>query len=220
MNKKVPTFFYSSLKILIDKEKIEPEEIYFLYREFEKNEKIWWDNFKEIKKINLVLIGESPLRTDDYIYYLGNKKLYAPFLNYKHIEEFLRKKKNPQSIRNRMEFINVLNSLGILIVEMFPYTFNKKQTTFNYRGADENILINLFCSSRKWNFDKKLKAIKDLNKEEKITYAFRLISQKYLVTQMLPELNAECLGTNNHPMDKSKFLRMLDDITSKIDQEI
>ena len=128
MNKKVPTFFYSSLKILIDKEKIEPEEIYFLYREFEKNEKIWWDNFKEIKKVNLVLIGESPLRTDDYIYYLGNKKLYTPFLNYKHIEEFLRKKKNPQLIRNRIEFINVLNSLGLLIIEMFPYTFNKKQT--------------------------------------------------------------------------------------------
>ena len=123
-----------------------------MYREFEKNEKIWWDNFKEIKKINLVLIGESPLRTDDYIYYLDNKKLYSPFLNYKLIEEFLSKKKNPKSIRNRMEFINVLNSLGILIVEMFPFNFNKKQTKFNYRRAEDEILINLFRSSRKWIF--------------------------------------------------------------------
>ncbi|MBT7753100.1 MAG: hypothetical protein HN733_01425 [Gammaproteobacteria bacterium] len=214
MNNKVPTFFYSSLKILIDNEKIEPKEIYFLYREFEKNEKIWWDNFKEIKKFNLVLIGESPLRTDDYIYYLGNKKLYSPFLNYNHIKEFLSKKKNPTSIRNRMEFINVLNSLGILIAEMFPFNFNKKQTKFNYRRAEDEILINLFRSSRKWNFDKKLKAIQELNKDEKITYAFRYRSQKKLVTQLLPELNAECLGTKNHPMDKHKFLRILDEISS------
>ena len=102
--------------------------------------------------IKLVLIGESPLRSENYIYNNGNTK-GSPFLPEKHINHcltLLGKDIPPSEEENKRPAL--MNELGLLVLDMFPFAFNKGKTRFLYsrKRLDEEIkrlyLIACFAS--------------------------------------------------------------------------
>ena len=127
--------------------------------------------------IKLVLIGESPLRSENYIYNNGNTK-GSPFLPEKHINHcltLLGKDIPPSEEENKRPAL--MNELGLLVLDMFPFAFNSKDTPkFSYESyytkKGEAHLEELFLQSVSWHLSEKIEKINS-KVNEKTAYAFR-----------------------------------------------
>ena len=180
-------------------------EIEFLYSNYKENEEIWWGNFKNIKYVNLVLLGEAPLRTNNYIYKNSKKKVVqSPFLNYKIIQEILRSHSDNFEIRSQEDFIRSLNIIGLVVIDMFPFTFNNKQTTFQYGTTKRvNILLDqIFELSKAWNIEPKIEAINNIS-NKKIKYAIRYKKHVSRCNKYFSKLDLINLSSSNMGINKT-----------------
>tara|TARA_B100000963_G_C22581021_1_gene650843 strand:+ start:576 stop:1244 length:669 start_codon:yes stop_codon:yes gene_type:complete len=198
--------FEDSLSPIYSNHKTPKErEIEFLYSNYTKNEEIWWGNFNSIKYVNLVLLGEAPLRTDNYIYKNSKKKVVqSPFLNYKIIQEILRSHGHNFKINSQEDFISALNIIGLVVIDMFPFTFNNEQTTFQYGTTKRvNILLDqIFELSKAWNIEPKLEAINNISRK-KLKYAIRYKKHYSRCNKYFPKLNLINLSSTNMGINKT-----------------
>ena len=151
-------------------------EIDQLYREYLLIEDLWWENFSKLKKINLILVGESPLSFKNYIY---NKDVNAntSFLYKRHIENIFIKIEKESSLAGKEDFLGALLDLGILVLDLFPYALNQ-ELNLNYariykrNKISEIACRNIFLESSAWHLEPKIKEITRKTTESS-TYAFR-----------------------------------------------
>ena len=170
--------FELSLAPLSNHGLIDNNEINYLYDNYCKIEEVWWSNFELIDyPIYLVLIGEAPLRFENYIYNNGNTN-GSPFLPEKHIKHclaLLDKDIPPTKEENKRPAS--MNELGLLVLDMFPFAFNDKDTPkFSYESyytkKGEAHLEELFLQSVSWHLSEKIEKINS-KVNEKTAYAFR-----------------------------------------------
>ncbi|MDY0077502.1 MAG: hypothetical protein RBR87_09520 [Bacteroidales bacterium] len=157
-NKKIIESFYTRLERQNDFEK----DNEYLESAFKRINDIWIDNFNKIEKVKYLMIAEAPL------WGKGEKYIYNPYTNntqffYRSdLEETLKIK-----IRNKKNFIQTCNKIGLLIIDISPFPLNTKDTKINYgknqngsKKLTKNEYRNLVSETIPLFFEQKIKLIK------------------------------------------------------------
>ncbi len=112
---------------------------------FKEIEKIWMQNYNEITTVNYVMLSEAPLwgERKSYIY---NPAIKNTQFFYRSDLEFCLKEK----IKDKVKFINKLNSIGFIILDISPFPLNGKDTNINYRAISNNDYKYLLNKIRIW----------------------------------------------------------------------
>lgn len=100
----------------------------YLESAFDEINQIWFDNLCKIDKVNYLMIAEAPLwgKSKSYIYNPATP--FTQFFQKSDLEYVLGTK-----IRDKAEFIDRCNQIGLLIIDISPFALNTEDTIINYR---------------------------------------------------------------------------------------
>lgn len=103
------------------------EDIEYLERAFKEINDIWIENFKKIDEVKYLLIAEAPLWGSDHKYIYNPHTNNSQFFFRSDLETILNIK-----ISDQREFIEICNQIGLLVVDIFPFPLNTRNTRINY----------------------------------------------------------------------------------------
>jgi len=111
----------------------------YLSKAFSEIELIWINNYDKIDSIKLVMLSEAPLwgKIKKYVY---NPKINNSQFFYRSDLEFALNK----CIKDKQDFIDKLNSIGFMILDISPFPLNENDTIINYKQmpcSDYRILL-------------------------------------------------------------------------------
>lgn len=129
------------LKLLYDEKGISEyfdSENQYVKTAFKKINDLWFENYEKIKKVNYVMIAEAPLWGDDetYIYNPNTKNSSVFSLNNLNVALNV-------NLQNKKQFIDKLDEIGFIIVDIFPYPLNSKSTHICYRKNKKQDCVKL-----------------------------------------------------------------------------
>ena len=170
-------------------------------------EQIWQGNFEKIEQVKYVILSEAPLWgvNNSFIYnfstsftqfFYENDLLFA--LNQDLIHD------SQESISVKKErFINTLNDLGIVIIDVSPYALNST-TAINYSRNDVDTLKlnpeeyrNLLSLSFEYYLSEKLQVVKEkINPNTALNIIYRY-SRLYNLHQYVEPCLNNAFGENN-----------------------
>lgn len=129
-NKAILEEFYIRKGLMADFEK----DSRYLEDAFNKITEIWLANLDKIKEVKYLMIAEAPLwgKKESYIYNPNTSN--TQFFHKGDLESIL----DGVSIRDKMDFINRCNEIGLLVIDISPFAFNTEDTTINYRRKSRN----------------------------------------------------------------------------------
>ncbi len=151
----------------------------YLENAFNEINRIWTDNLNEIEKVNFVLIAEAPLwgQTRKYIY---NPEINnSQFFYRSDLSDIL----NIQ-IANKLEFLKILNKIGLVVVDISPFPLNPKNTAINYRDLSINQYRQLVSMTLPYFFNEKIKEISN-KKSENCKVFFRYTRVKNIFEDLI-----------------------------------
>lgn len=101
----------------------------YLSNAFDNIEYLWFEQYNEIDKINFVMFSEAPLwgKVHKYVY---NANINNSQFFYRSDLEFALN----NCINSKGEFIDRLNEIGFIVVDISPFALNENDTIINYRG--------------------------------------------------------------------------------------
>tara|TARA_B100001769_G_C22024693_1_gene550635 strand:+ start:484 stop:1119 length:636 start_codon:yes stop_codon:yes gene_type:complete len=159
---------------------VENSQIKYLVSEYLEIEKIWTKFFNSLETINLVIVAEAPLNSNQYIFNEDSKN--TPFLYKSTLEKCMKAYKN--NIREtETSKIDLMRDLGIIIIEAYPYSLDPKKHKNNFGNLDlesRKVLLKESCS---WHLDKKLETIKGKTTAETI-FGYRYDRNKEFINLM------------------------------------
>jgi hypothetical protein len=211
--------FKSPLEGLIQRNSLTMHEVESLWKNYQVIENYWFQNFKNLKKVNLILLGEAPLRHSSYIY--NKESADSSFLYKKHLLKCMEIGDGNDQYYLEKNKIELMLELGILALDLFPFSFSM-ENNFNYRNKDKSnrtfikpnkehkkILIDLFNQSYPWHLDNKIDAI--LKKTSKNTkYAYRYKACANLNLEIFPRATKLSLG-KSYDLDKDVLYSIFKD---------
>ena len=100
---------------------------YYLENAFNKINTLWKNNFDKIDKVKYLLIAEAPLWGSKESYIYNVKTRNSQFFYRSDLETIL----NTQ-IKDKKEFIEICNEIGLLVLDISPFALNTKDTKINY----------------------------------------------------------------------------------------
>lgn len=179
-------------------------ELNRLYEEYIIIESHWNRFFNKIDEINLVLLGEAPLNSEQFIYNPELKK-DSSFLRHKDLSFISAKLNATNEDTNRsLSRLELMAELGILLVDLFPYPLDPKLHRKNFSNLQVTSKKNLFLKSARWHLDPKLKILKARkSRSMKVAYRYkRLIDFR---TEYLDNFLPICIGGKAMEINKDKF---------------
>ena len=151
----------------------------YLENAFNEINRIWTENLNEIEKVNFILIAEAPLwgQTRKYIY---NPEINnSQFFYRSDLSDIL----NIQ-IANKLEFLKILNKIGLVVVDISPFPLNPKNTAINYRDLSINQYRQLVSMTLPYFFNEKIKEISN-KKSENCKVFFRYTRVKNIFEDLI-----------------------------------
>ncbi len=151
----------------------------YLENAFNEINRIWTENLNEIEKVNFVLIAEAPLwgQTRKYIYNPAINN--SQFFYRSDLSDIL----NIQ-IANKLEFLKILNKIGLVVVDISPFPLNPKNTAINYRDLSINQYRQLVSMTLPYFFNEKIKEISN-KKSENCKVFFRYTRVKNIFEDLI-----------------------------------
>ena len=138
----------------------------YLSDAFEEIEALWTQNYNKINIINYVMLSEAPLwgKIKKYIY--NPKIINSQFFYRSDLEYCLN-----ECINDKTKFINKLNDIGFIILDISPFPFNEEDTIISYRSISKKDYRNLLVNTLPIHFVEKLELIKK-KKSENIEFFY------------------------------------------------
>lgn len=129
-------------------------DIGYLETSFHEINTIWEKNLKKIKKVNIILLAESPL------WGTNKKYIYNPFVsNTQFLYRSVIGKILKVDISDNHTFINVLNKMGLVVIDISPFSLNSLNTIINYNNLSKANYKELIALTIPYFFEKKIKSI-------------------------------------------------------------
>lgn len=122
-SKEILRLFYDINKL---NHRFEEDNLY-LETAFNEINKIWLENLSQIKTVNYIMIAEAPLWGKDKQYIYNPETNNSQFFYRSDLEVILNKK-----IPNKIDFIQVCNEIGLLVMDISPFALNSNDTKINY----------------------------------------------------------------------------------------
>lgn len=104
----------------------------YLENAFHEINKIWLENFNQIKTVNYLMIAEAPLWGSIKKYIYNPKTNNSQFFYRSDLGDILNR-----HIADKREFIKICNEIGLLVVDISPFPLNSIDTKINY-SKNEN----------------------------------------------------------------------------------
>ena len=181
MNKSDPhALFEESLGGIVDKPHIAD-----LVSEYLAIEKMWTRFFDSLESINLVLVAEAPLNSDQYI--LNKDSRNTPFLYKRTLEKCMGAYKENIDTSDATK-IDLMRDLGIIIIEAYPFSLDPKKHKNNFGNLELELKKTLLKKSCPWHLDKKLEIIKPKTTPETI-FSYRYDRNKDFIGLIDADLN-------------------------------
>ena len=151
------------------------DEVY-LKNAFLITEKLWEEQFNNIDNINIIMIAESSLfgKIQKYIYNVNTKP--SSFFYYQDLEAFPSyvKMEKPLLVQHQKEaMLKEFSKNGFLILDLFPFSFNEKDTSLNYRNMNTKLYKKLLEVSSEHYLIPKLKICLAKSNNENIHFIYR-----------------------------------------------
>ena len=139
----------------------------YLHSAYDEIESLWDKQYTNVHSINYVMISEAPLWGDkkNYIYNPTSKN--TQFFYRRDLEAILNK-----SIPNKEIFIEELNQLGLIILDVLPFALNEAKTNLNYDMISKNEYRQLIELTSPFHLNKKDSLIQK-KKKGSIIYFYR-----------------------------------------------
>lgn len=164
---------------------LEHHQITDLVSEYLAIEKMWSKFFDSMESINLVLVAEAPLNSNQYI--LNKDSNNSPFLFKSTLEKCMDAYKNNFDKTDSTK-IDLMRDLGIIIIEAYPFSLDPKKHKKHFRNLGDDLKRNLLNESRSWHLDMKLETIKSKTSQETV-FAFRYDCNKDVIGLIGDDLN-------------------------------
>ena len=99
----------------------------YLESAFDEITRIWLDNLCKIDEVKYLMIAEAPLWGASKSYIYNPDTPFTQFFPKSDLEYVLGSK-----IRDKVEFIDRCNGIGLLIIDISPFALNTEDTIINY----------------------------------------------------------------------------------------
>jgi hypothetical protein len=194
----------------------------YLSKAFADIDKLWHANFGKVKEVKYIMIAEAPLWGDDGNYIYNPLTKFSQFFYKSDLEYVL----NIQ-IKDKQGFLDVCNSIGLVVVDISPFALNSKNTSINY-SKNENLskklstaqYQQLVAASIHTYFDLKIQAIAQKKSKEGVKVFFRYARVKKnfqaIVTTVLiknkvikPGNTIGDISKNGGGIDKTKLKKIV-----------
>lgn len=103
----------------------------YLNAAFDGIEEKWMQNLNKIDKVNYVLFAEAPLWGAQQKYIYNPMTLNSQFFHRSDLADAL----NIRAIVTKERFLEIFNSIGLLVVDISPFAFNPVDTILHYRNV-------------------------------------------------------------------------------------
>ena len=192
----------------------------YLKNAFERTEILWAEQFNKIDKLKVIMISESPLfgDTQKYIYNVNTPP--SSFFYFQDIKAFPNCENimQPITIREQKKImLNEFKKNGFLILDIFPFALNQKDTIINYRQMNISLYRQLLKITTESYLIPKLKlCLEKSNEYTHFIYRYkRLFNQtenhfeKVLNQIASKEYKIDTINGRNMSLDRDKLKRLL-----------
>ena len=140
---------------------------------------LWEKQFEEIEVINYVMFSEAPLWGKERKYMYNIETNFSQFF-YKSDLEFALEK----NIKDKEEFLEVLRSIGFIIVDLSPFALKEKETEINYKNLSKKDYLSLVEQSSESYLIPVLKRINNKASND-VKYFFRYTRVQNLFNNLI-----------------------------------
>lgn len=186
-------------------EGIAKKDIEYLQDAYLFTEKLWYSQFEKLpnKAPVVVMLSEAPLfgAKKNYFYNPDTAPSAFFWLNDARAVagDDVAFDKQFECAKEKKQFlIDIVTRSGLLILDLFPYALNEKDTALNYRKIRTDLYLKIFSESCCDHLAEKLDLIKDKCKGSNPTFLFRY---KRLKDRLEEKLCSNELVTNNKKID-------------------
>lgn len=193
---------------------IENSQIKYLVTEYLEIEKMWTSFLNSLEIINLVLVAEAPLNSNQYI--LNKTAKNTSFLYKSTLEKCMNAYRNDIH-KYETTKIDLMRDLGIIVIEAYPYSLDPKKHKNNFGNLtlqSRKVLLNQSCS---WHLDKKLETIK-VKTTKKTIFGYRYNRNKDFINLIDTDLKFVNLSdAGKKPaygsIDEDKLIKIFTDLS-------
>ena len=147
----------------------------YLENSFDKIKNLWLENFDKIEKVKYIMIAEAPLWGIDEKYIYNPKTNNSQFFYRSDLENILNIK-----IENKSQFINICNSLGLIILDISPFPLNPKDTKVNYRTIGRTHYKEIVGATLSYYFEEKVNLVKTkISKDVKVFFRYSRVKKNF-----------------------------------------
>ncbi len=201
-------------------EYFEKDEAY-LKNAFEITEKLWEEQFKNIDKLKIIMISESPLFGTHQKYIYNPNTPTSVFFHFKDLEVFLKEGhqiKIPKTTQEKKKIMfDYFCKHGFIALDIFPFALNPNHTKIHYRKMSKKLYQQLLEITTENYLIPKLKLC--LNKSNEHThylYRYKRLFEKTenhfekVLNKISPKVyKLETINGTNMSLNRDKLKNLL-----------
>lgn len=189
----------------------------YLEDSFHKIESMWMTEYNKLNSINIILISESPLfgKEENYIYNTNTPpSSFFRFNDIKFLPNFVQFKQTPNTNEEKKEImINQFIKSGVIVLDIFPFPLNKKDTIINYQNMSKKFYNDILDYTKDSYLIPKLKLCLDkTHNNSYFLYRYKRLYDKTdnHLENVLKEIGRDnykidTIHSNNIPIDRNKL---------------
>ena len=170
----------------------------YLERAFNEINTIWLENLEKITTVNFIMLAEAPLWSKSRSYIYNPDTRHSQFFFHNDLNLALGLEEVKKS--DKSAFIDLMNETGLVVLDISPFAFNKKDTVLNYGEMNIEDYEYIIEKTLPSYFEEKLKLI-SRKKSDDCKVFFRYKRVKYSFEDLLEKP----LIRHNFIKDKSEI---------------
>ena len=190
------------------------QELVYLKNSFIEIEEMWRTALSEVEEPRFILLGEAPLygETGSYIY-----SKHTPPTSFLRPTDFPNFNSQIQE-NNKETLLELMRGSGIIVIDLFPYALNEKDTaTLNYQAIQNHSYYSELLTETFVNFTKtKFEMVRAKNPNISVLVRYKRIMRH--IASLLEKMGFQsdtstsqytCVGSTNMGIDKDYFCEIL-----------
>lgn len=202
---------YRSFVVQIRHKDPDEVELAYLRSAFLFTEELWGRAFDGLRQVNLVLLSEAPEFGDNMSYIYNPQTPHTSFIYLEDLSDGGRYRMT--QIAKKLALLERMKDLGVLVLDLFPYALNGKNTRLRYSNLRPREYAELFKAVAPSFLRPKLRRIRDkLSPGARFVYRYNRLRKRSCdgLLPIIRELDLVregsdlgCIGGKNMPMDRS-----------------